>query len=265
MKHIFTLIILIFTLLSSSKGEKALVLEGVYQGKNIFIQNTIPESGVGYSIFEVRVNGMATSDELNSWAIEVDLASLDFQLGDTVSIKILYKSGPQPKILNPEVLLPESTFDIVSNNVTNTGELTWSTINEKGIITFVIEQYKWNRWVKSGEVDGVGTPIENSYYFQITPHSGENKVRVYQLDFTKEKRYSKTLTFLSDIKEVKFKRIVEEGKFIFSDYTLYEIYNYSNCIVMKGYGKELNYVNLPKGPYYLYYDNKNTSFAKTSN
>ncbi|MDF1673909.1 MAG: hypothetical protein P1U41_10400 [Vicingaceae bacterium] len=264
MKQVLSLIILILLTVSKSTGMETLILEGVYQGKNIYVQNTIPESGVGYSVFEVRVNGVPTSDELNSWAIEIDLASLDFGLGDTVLIKIYYKPGPQPKVLNPEVLLFLSTFDIVSQQISTTGEFTWTTTNENGSLTFVIEQYKWNRWVKSGEVYGIGTPTENNYYFEITPHSGENKVRVYQLDFTKEKRYSKPLTFQSEVKEVKFKRVTEEDKFIFSDKTLYEIYDYNDRIAMRGYGEVVNYINLPKGPYYLYYDNKTTSFSKIS-
>ena len=264
MSYICKLIVLFLLTAGTSIAMETLILEGVYQGKNIFVQNTIPESGVGYSVFEVRVNGEPTSDELNSWAIEIDLSSLNFELGDIVSIKILYKPGPQPKILNPEVLLHLSTYDIVSQNVTSTGEFTWVTNNEDGSLTFVVEQYKWNRWVKAGEVYGIGTPAENNYYFEITPHSGENKVRVYQLDFTKEKRYSDALTFESEVQEVKFKRLTEENKFIFSDKTLYEIYNYNDRIVMRGYGNEVNYTNLPKGPYYLYYDNKTTSFAKIS-
>jgi len=210
------------------------------------------------------INGVVTLDELNSWAIEIDLASLNFELGDTVFIKIFYKPGPQPKILNPEVLLPLSTFNIVSQEVNSVGELKWITNNEKGSLIFIVEQFKWNRWVKIGEVDGLGTSIENNYYFKVTPHSGNNKIRVYQLDFTKEKRYSESLIFKSSLQEVKFKRIEGDNKFIFSDETSYEIYNYSDRIVMKGYGNEVDYSRLPKGPYYLYYDNDVTSFAKIS-
>ena len=101
--------ILLFSVLGNST--EILVLEGIYQGKNLFLQNTIPESGVGYSIYEVKVNGEETVDELNNWAIEIDLASLDLKLGEEVLIQVFYKVGPKPTVLNPEVLLPFSTFD----------------------------------------------------------------------------------------------------------------------------------------------------------
>jgi hypothetical protein len=264
-KHILTLISILITLNCPLKATEILVLEGLYQGKNLFVQNTIPESGVGYSIFEVTVNGNQTTDELNSWAIEVDLASLAFNLGDSIVVRIKYKPGPQPKVLNPEVLLPLSTYEIVSQNITNQGVYSWTTINENGKLTFIVEQFKWSRWVKAGEVYGVGLPTENTYTFTITPTSGKNKVRVSQLDFSKQYRHSKSLEFTSEVKEVKLKKLEGETKFIFSSKTLYEIHDYQDNLKMKGFNDQIDFSNLPKGPYYLYYDNKTTSFAKISN
>ena len=45
-----------------------IVLEGNYQGKNLFIQNPFSEAGVGFCIFEVTVNDQIATDEINSSA-----------------------------------------------------------------------------------------------------------------------------------------------------------------------------------------------------
>ncbi len=53
-----------------------------------------------------------------------------------------------------------------------------------------MEQKRWNKWVKVGEVMGAGKPGENTYSFKVTPHSGENTFRVKQTDLTKRARFS---------------------------------------------------------------------------
>ena len=60
------------------------------------------------------------------------------------------------KVLNPEVLRPKSTFENLSINVDKDQILNWKTKNEQGKFTYIVEQYRWNKWVKIGEVDGTG-------------------------------------------------------------------------------------------------------------
>ena len=45
-----------------------IVLEGHYQGKNLFIQNPFSEAGVGFCVYEVTVNDQIATDEINSSA-----------------------------------------------------------------------------------------------------------------------------------------------------------------------------------------------------
>src|SRR5688572_29323017 len=51
-----------------------IVIDGQYQDKNIYVQNSVSSSGVGFCAYEVRVNGQITNDEINSSAFEIDLA-----------------------------------------------------------------------------------------------------------------------------------------------------------------------------------------------
>jgi hypothetical protein len=135
-------------------------------------------------------------------------------------------------------------------------------------LTYVIEQYRWNKWVVIGEVDGIGTSAANSYNFNLTPHSGENKIRIAQTDHTGRKRPSQAVTFANTtINEPEFnpKRVRDIIKFSASGKpieTKYEIYDAYGNIVKKGVGSQVDCSNLKKGAYYINYDNKNEKFIK---
>src|SRR5690349_20827009 len=129
-----------------------IVLEGHYQGKNLFIQNPFSEAGVGFCVYEVTVNDQIATDEINSSAFEIDMGNFNLKIGDKVVVKVKHKDGCTPLVLNPEVLRPKSTFDVVKQEVAPDGTYKWITNNETGELPFIVEQKRWNKWVKVGEV-----------------------------------------------------------------------------------------------------------------
>jgi hypothetical protein len=233
-----------------------LVLEGHYQGKNIYIQNPFSEAGVGFCVFEITVNDLVATDEINSSAFEVDMNNFGLKLGDAVVVKIKHKDGCTPVVLNPEVLKPKSTFDIVKQSIASDGTYTWVTTNETGELPFIIEQKRWNKWVKVGEVPGVGKPGENTYTFKVIPHSGENIFRVKQTDLTKRARFSESVSYVTNIPPVTWGPTKPKEEIVFSASTLYEVYDQYGNIVKRGYSDKLDVSTLKKGVYYLNYDNK---------
>lgn len=239
-----------------------LVIEGKYQNKNLFVQNFFGNSGVGFCAEEIKVNGRITTDETNSSAFEIDLAALQLKFGDKVLIEISHKDGCMPKILNPDDLKPKPTFEVVSMNVSETGLLKWTTKNETGSLPYIIEQFKWNKWVPIGEVNGVGTPENNNYTFQVAMHSGENKYRIKQLGLGAFPKFSTPVTATSQ-KEKPSYTITKDGKGLqFSTETAYEVYDAYGIIVKKGYGNEIKIENLRKGTFHMCYDNMVTQFDK---
>jgi hypothetical protein len=124
-------------------------------------------------------------------AFEIDFSMFNIAIGEPVFIVIEHNDGCKPKILNPEVLLPRSTFKVTDISVGASGKLVWKTTDEQGKLPYIVEQYRWNKWVTIGEVQGKGTRESTSYEFQVTPHSGENTVRVTQVDHSGTKRTSK--------------------------------------------------------------------------
>lgn len=269
MKHL-TLLLFCLTSLASMAG--SIVLEGNYQGKNLYVRNPFAGSGVGFCTFEVTVNGNVTTDEWNSSAFEIDLSVHNLDAGDRVVVVIKHKDdcgGTPPKVLNPEVLNPRSTFEVQSISISNDGVLNWKTTGESGVLTFIIEQKRWNKWVYVGEVEGKGiSNTPNSYSFKVTPHSGENKFRVKQVDYTGVPRYSDEVTYDSGLEKLTFnpKKVSDYIKFETSSgesrSTMFEVYDIHGNIVKKGYSDQIDATNLSKGLYYLNYDNSTEEFMK---
>lgn len=246
----------------------ALSVDGTYQGKNLYVQNPMDDEGFGYCATKVTVNGDIMPGGTSMGAFEIDFSLFNIEIGEPVFIVIEHNEGCKPKILNPEVLLPRSTFTVVDMQVSNDGKLSWKTTGEQGKLPYFVEQYRWNKWVIVGEVAGAGSTGENNYEFKVTPHSGENTVRIVQVDHSGTKRPSKEKKFMSSVESVtktpaKVKNVI---KFL-SDgepaETRYEIYDAYGNIVKKGVGASVNCSNLLRGVYYINFDNVNEKFIKS--
>lgn len=263
-KNLFALLILSLILSINGFAQSMILLEGTYQGKNVYVQNPFAGNGVGFCVYEVRVNDQITTDEIGSSAFEIDLRNFSLKVGDPVSIKIFHKDDCKPKVLNPEVLKPKSTF--VTSTITadcNANLLKWTTTGEQGKLTFTVEQFRWNKWVKIGEVEGLGTAGPNNYSFAIVPHSGENQFRVKQVDYSGQARTSPVAKCTSTKPEIKFYPVKAKDKITFEGgETMYEIYDQYGNIVKKGFGSSIDVSGLAKGGYFLNYDNKIGEFFK---
>jgi hypothetical protein len=264
-KHLVLIVFLIVTSFTLHAQQAVLLLDGNYQGKNLYVQNPFGNGGVGFCVFEVTVNGNVTTDEIASSAFEVDLKAHQLKLGDAVQVKIKYKSDCQgkPKVLNPEVLKPKSTYEVVKMDIAEDGTIKYTTKGESGKLSFIIEQFRWNKWVKVGEVDGQGTNGPNDYNFKAALHSGENKFRLKQLDYSGTPRYSKEVKVTSSTPKVSFAPVKVKDVITFTPgETMYEIYDQYGNLVKKGFGSSVDCKSLPNGGYYLNYDNSTGEFIK---
>jgi hypothetical protein len=255
----------------SAQANSVIILEGTYQGKVLYVQNPFASSsGVGFCVTEVKVNGNITTDEITSSAFEIDFKPHKLNIGDKVTVQIFHKEGCKPKVLNPEVLKPKSTFEVISMNAGKDGTLTWTTKSETGKLSFVVEQFRWNKWVKVGEVEGMGTPTSNQYSFKISPHSGKNMLRVRQTDYSGKPRMSNSVEFESEVGGIDFGPLKTTKDISFFKKgapdkpaeTMYEIYDQYGNIVKKGYGNKVDVSNLPKGGYFINFDNTMGEFEK---
>ncbi len=252
------LFVAFFTLNANSQE---IVLNGTFQGDNLFVKNPFSPSGVGFCVYEVNVNGLTSTDEINSSAFEIDLSVYGFKVGKEVTVAIKYKENCLPIVLNPEVLNARSTFDVKSITIADS-KVKWTTINEAGRLPFVVEQYRWNKWIEVGRVNGKGIIAESKYESPVRMHSGENRFRIKQTDYRGKPRFSEEITFNSNKAAVRYSPSRVDDILTFTAPTMYEIYDEFGGIVFKGYGDSVKVGGLQKGKYYLNYDNKLGTFVK---
>ncbi len=255
-------------ILSFINIKASLSIEGYYQGKNLYVQSSLCGDGFGYCATKVTVNGNVMAAHIQNGAFEIDFSNFNVKLGQAIFIVIEHHDECKPKIINPEVLLPNSTFIIEDINCTSEGFISWETTSESGKLAYQIEQYKWNKWIVVGEVNGEGVKSISNYSFTVIPHSGENKIRVSQTDNTGEKRSSKEVVFINNkIKTpvLKTQNDYKSISFMVNDKkveTKYEIYDAYGNILKKGLNSEVDFSNLSKGIYYVNFDNKNQKIIK---
>lgn len=250
------LLLFAFALFSAfSATAEVIIISGVYQGKDLYVKNPMTADGSGYCVFEVLVNGQVTADQLNSASFAVDLATWKLNPGDALEIVLRCKENCEVKILNPEVIYPNSTFEITSLTVSPTGGMEWTTEKESVPLAFVIEQFRWNKWIKVGEIKGQGKPETCRYNFPVNLHSGLNTFRIYQMDY-KGQHTSDEYKIESTTPEIKIKSLKISNAIEFSAITDYEVVSEFGTLITSGRGPSIDASKFFKGKYYVSYDNK---------
>ena len=183
--------------------------------------------------------------------------------GDQINVIIRHKPGCNPEVINKHVIKPKSTYELLDIRIDQRNNvLTWTTRKETGKLPFIVQQYRWNKWTNVKRVMGKGTPQKHTYSAKVRVHSGKNRFRIKQTDFTKRPNYSRELSFTSLKKPVKFDYKKFRGEINFSAPTKYEIFDAYGRKTMAGYGDNIDVSGLDKGTYYINYDNATESFEK---
>lgn len=249
------LLVLLFILPAMLFADEIIVMEGNYQLKNIFINNSIGQDGVGFCVTNVFVNGEVSTDEINQNAFEIDLSLFNLGFGDEVIVEIHYKNNCIPEVINPLALQPQATFKTEKIDIDDNVLLSWTASNETGVLPYRVQQFKWNKWVTVGEVQGVGNPGEHSYSFQAIAVSGDNRFRVIQKSGDGRVRVSPEVKMNSASPEVTFVFDKKTKEVVFNSQTSFEIYDEYGQIIKRGYSATVEMEELNKGKYYINYDN----------
>ena len=252
--------IILFVLLSSLTFSEAAILSlsGVYQGKNLYIQNP-PISENEYCTQEVYVNDIKIMSHVLTSAYEIDLSHL--KMDEPVTIKILHRDDCKPKILNPQVLKINSTFQFTSF-VIDERKLAWSTKGEKVGGKMYVEHFLNNNWMVFKDISCHGSITLNNYQVEENHHSGTNKYRIKFLEKDGQAFYSKVIEFTSSRQPVTFspKRVTTS---VYLSRTIpYEVIDSYGNVVKKGTGKEIEMSSMKEGVYYLNFDNRTEKVLK---
>lgn len=232
---------------------EVLIFTGVYQGKDVYVKNPFASDGVGFCIFEVRVNGEITSDEINSSAFAIDLSLFNLELGQPVEIIIRTKENCAPKIVNPEAIAPQSTFELIALEASPRGQLKITTKNEQNPMLFTVEQFKWNKWVKVAEFDGGGGLKANTYLIEAPLHFGANTFRLVQKGHGNP-RYSEKIEVPGRSDEVALLTTRVNQELEFSEVTAYEVFNAYGQLIDRGKSRVVDARAWRPGTFYVNFD-----------
>lgn len=255
--YILFLFMVLLPFLSVGQQEE-LVLTGVYNGKNLFVQNPLSSNMKDYCTKEVWVNEKQLFSSPRSSAFTINLSHLTPQA--PVTIRIVYNNGCVPKIINPQVIRTRNNFRYLSLNVDST-QLEWVTSGEHTSGKFFIEKWTDGRWSPLGSRESRG--VENSrYQHEVTHQSGENKYRIKYLQGDGETFYSSVQNYEASLAPVTFAPTRVSDKIYLSREAAYAVCDPKGNELLKGHGKEISLGHLPTGLYHLVIEDRIEKFYK---
>ena len=259
-KKISLFISLLFFLFTNINAQD-IIVSGNFYGKNLYILNPNYD-GNTFCIDQVFVNGKVITDEINSNSFEIDFISNGIELNAAVEVTIKHKQNCTPKIINSEVLKQQGSFIFVSAKFDKTGKLIWTIKGNPGEGLFIIEQFKWQKWVDVGDANASEAPANGIFGFIPKPHSGQNVFRIRKTDSKGLQVNSKEVKLFSKVTEVMLTNPKVTNELSFSAETSYEIYDDKGNFIQDGNSQKVDVTNLTKGKYWVNYDNKSENFTK---
>lgn len=140
----------------------------------------------------------------------------------------------------------------------------WTAKEDTLKFVYLIQQFKWNRWVTCDSTQSLNQKDSVKYSFKVSKyiHTGQNQFRIKAINVTPKLIISKIVTFKAKELEV-FKLMghfdyYKTNPITFKQDTYYELYDRNGKRLKSGYGKSFYINDLPKDIYYLNFDNKMT-------
>ncbi|MBA3662838.1 MAG: hypothetical protein H0W61_01330 [Bacteroidetes bacterium] len=136
MKTVLSFLIFLAFSFQLSAQEKpvtqTMTIEGLYQGKNIFVKNPYGPDGIGFCVTGVKVNGQITTDKINADIFQVDLSLFKLKVHENVKIEMYYKTGSKltiPTLINPGALInPKSIVKNEETSLSIEGVFRWQNV-----------------------------------------------------------------------------------------------------------------------------------------
>lgn len=256
-KHLLYCLFLLFSY--TIQGQQ-LALDGVYRGRDLYVQNPYNSEKKSFCVQSVLINGNTSITSPNSSALTIDLSS--FNLNDSISVLIFHYSECLPKILNPRVLQPGSGFAIIQPAADN-ASITWMTTGEQDKnARFELEKMYLDGWKVIDKITAKGDIDNNQYSLGVVHYAGENQFRIHFISKTSTV-YSEAFEFYSAADQISFYPIDEVDEIIsLSKATDYVIKDHDGNIYKQGNALDIFVRELKPGEYILVIENREEVFFK---
>ncbi|MDD3875731.1 MAG: hypothetical protein PHT69_03865 [Bacteroidales bacterium] len=263
--HRSLLIISFFFLVLSDFYGQEILLKGKYQGKNLYVINpSIVNDTTKFCVKAVYVNRVQTMDEINSNAFEIDFSLINIAEGADIEVLIVHEVDCLPEIINPNVIEISANFSISTPRIDRrTSLLNWTVTGTVDENPFIVEQFRFNKWIVLSEVEPIiDTAQVNTYTYAVSFHSKQNTFRIRHVDKSGIERTSRECRFFARADEITLLSTRVSEWIYFSAETFYELYDENGFFILDGFGKDIDVRELGRGRYYLNFDNRTEQITK---
>lgn len=257
MRSALLLTILFLVYLQGTAGE--LIFTGIYQGKNLYIQNpSIPGSG-GYCTIKAYVNDQEVVSSPTTSAYEIDLSSV--RIGNQVIVRIVHHEGCKPVVINPQVLKEKNPFKFVKIQLKD-NSLGWTSTGDQTGDYYYVEKRIGEKWIMIKSIKAKGEIGNNDYSVGIMNGVGDNKYRIKCIQKSGYIKYSPLVAYFSKDDPVTFYPDHVDDKIFLSRIADFEILDMHGNLMTNGKMKEIDVKDLSAGLYYLVIEAKTEKFYK---
>lgn len=264
--HFIFLLLLLFSQLTKAQDTIAkidpdtnfLELNSLYRGSNVYLFNPAINSQE-FCIQKITVNDSTIKFDKSSGII-IWLRDMNFKESDSLNIKIFHHNNCKPRVLPSQECYSKSPYQINEIGRIKADVIYWQINYAIPNSKFFIETFKWNKWTVLGELSANDSILNKIYIYKIDPHSGLNKIRIRSIDEKSNYTFSKQFSFQNSVSQITYSINQPSHLIDFSSSTSFEIFDATGNLILKGREKTINCKKLPKGNYFLNYDNEMTEF-----
>ena len=240
----------------SSPGDsmKSNIVSGIYNEKNLYFYTPSCKISSDRDKVVAKFKNKIVFESSQPKSFQVDLSKKGLVYGDIIELQLFYM-GCKPFLVNEESIEKRNSFKISDLQVSDSGKVSFKTFNEIDKFPFIIQQYKWSKWVSVAKVRGEGGDSWKAYRVKSMITSGVNKFRVVRYNLWKPPTMSEEYIFTSLKESIDFNYDRNIKKVIFSDITSYEVKNEYGENVLTGLGDKIDMSELGKGLYFIAFDN----------
>lgn len=250
----------VLCLIPGAVNAAELVLNGVYQGKDIYVQNSYSRQEKAFCTLSVTVNDREVISNPTSSAFKISFSHL--AIGDIVVIRIHYREGCTPRIVNPDAIQPLRKFEFLTAQA-DRNAVSWLTRGEMPGGKYLIERKVANNdWEVVKEVPYQQDAQAGNYAIPIQHRGGENIYRIKYQGVNDVNAYSVSFAYTYKETPITFYPVEATRKLYLSEETDYLITDAKGKKYKRGRGRIIKIHNLKPGEYFLNYQERSERFIK---
>jgi hypothetical protein len=240
-------------------GSGEILLTGVYQGKDLYINN--PHSGRDnqFCIRNIYLNEEIVITAPESSVCRIILSHL--KIGEPVNIRIEYRNDCLPVFVNPQVVRTKDPLSFGEIKIDNSG-IEWKMPAINGRTLFFIEKRAASQWIILNSLEALPMAGNTGYRIPLTHDDGMNQYRIKAVSDQGKAFFSPIVRYESNDENISFYPKRVSGKITLMEENDFQILDVKGNTLLRGRDREISVEGLNPGIYYLVIGDRVEKFLK---